>query len=637
MTLALSDPSKGLDHLKTPMTLQRLFTPLIEIQNDPFEPQNPFCRLCHFTVQEFLVMNPDILHIVSPNKTFPDTYSISRARIGDLCLRYLSLPRYSEPLDASGGECKELSTFQADESKEHSLLPYCAKFWGRHLDDLEPTPELHKRLLSFVKSSNFQTLLQAQSLFVAAQFSRYKLHDASRQLRGGVLFRPILPRWAGENVNEEQVKEIVKIRWGYRHFVTEWGYLLDRCTCFEGCESQSNFVGEIDRCLSGLLGPSHFMNGMKEKYPSFMLATQPFEGKESKQSVIAETVYGSTLQYMTLSLSSESSLLLLNTWDLSRQLETKPTVVSKPGITVAGKGSEKDKLWQTAVTFSNTTESFLLGDFTVHSQDNKLPFTLDEPTTGRDSQSLSVDIDRRGGIIVIASRNVHKPIKVSSAIRPKVPGDSNMEWSDDEVEYAQHADEESSSSSESDESAYETYSEGSTDSEVHSSEDESEGEEYPVSESEESEENNASESDDSDSEPETRTRRGSSRLPQSADLTDDKLQLENEPIKPTENKRPTYPGQPGRFREPGDRLTANLAVYSVNSGNPTRIFRYKHNIPTILYNSPPVLHPHDPLLVWPLGGGELLFVDYEEKTYFIRATMPSTRGSESFSPLPLQP
>jgi len=301
MTLALSDPDDGLDPLKTPMTLQRLFTPLIEIQHDPFEPQNPFCRLCHFTVQEFLAGNPNILHIVSPSKSFQAAYAISRARIGDLCLRYLSLTRYATPLDVSNGECRELSTFQTDEFKEHSLLPYCAKFWVRHLDDLEPTAELHKRLLDFMKSPNFQTLLQAQSLFVAAQFSRYTVNHASWLLKGGVLYRPILPRWAGDKLDEKQAKEVDKIRRDYRHFVAEWGYLLDRCTCFKGCESQNHFVGEVDRCLKGLLGPTHFMKGMKEKYESFMLA----DGDEPTRSVIAEAVSGSTLQYITLTVPSK--------------------------------------------------------------------------------------------------------------------------------------------------------------------------------------------------------------------------------------------------------------------------------------------------------------------------------------------
>lgn len=318
-------------------------------------------------------------------------------------------------------------------------------------------------------------------------------------------------------------------------------------------------------------------------------------------------------------------MLLLNTWELHGP--NNPIAVSKTVDAVASNAPEPDKS-RAVVSFSKTAESFFLGDYTVHGQSNQIPIILPNARTARDSQPLSVDIDRRDDIVVIASRDVQRRTK--PALVQKVPAGPDLDWSDDEPEEAEHPDDDdpSSPSSESDESAYETYSEGSTDTGIHSSEEESEGEEYPVSDSEKSEENNESEADERDSEPEIRTRRGSSRPPQSSGLTDDPLQLENEPLKATENKRPTYPGQPGRFRESGDRLTANLTVYRVSSGKPARIFHYRHNIPTMLYQSPPVLHPYSPLLVWPLGGGELLFVDYEEKTYFIRATMPSTRGSE---------
>lgn len=52
--------------------------------------------------------------------------------------------------------------------------------------------------------------------------------------------------------------------------------------------------------------------------------------------------------------------------------------------------------------------------------------------------------------------------------------------------------------------------------------------------------------------------------------------------------------------------------------SPQRVFRFIHSSPSSLFASPPVFHHSKPLLVWPLGDGEILFADYENNTYFTR-------------------
>ncbi len=215
--LALSDSAIGLDPSKAPTRLQRLFTPLIEVQNDPNELDNPFCRLTHSTVQEFLIQNPDILQgAVSLQGVFAHT--ISPSRIGDLCLRYLSMTRYSRLTEVHPGSCHVPLALSHNDSQQHGLLPYCAKFWVRHLDDLPPTSELRKALRDFLRSPNFQTLIQAQSLFVAAQFSQFSF-VYNRPMHGRVF-----PRWFGGDLDSsdpESCEEAQRCRFDYRHFVIE--------------------------------------------------------------------------------------------------------------------------------------------------------------------------------------------------------------------------------------------------------------------------------------------------------------------------------------------------------------------------------------------------------------------------------
>jgi hypothetical protein len=53
----------------------------------------------------------------------------------------------------------------------------------------------------------------------------------------------------------------------------------------------------------------------------------------------------------------------------------------------------------------------------------------------------------------------------------------------------------------------------------------------------------------------------------------------------------------------------------------------------MLYHSPPVLHPSKTLVVWPLRGGDRLFGDYSENTYFVRGSMTATGLSKKFIPM----
>ena len=72
-----------------------------------------------------------------------------------------------------------------------------------------------------------------------------------------------------------------------------------------------------------------------------------------------------------------------------------------------------------------------------------------------------------------------------------------------------------------------------------------------------------------------------------------------------------------------------LTLYDLESGQPEQLFKFSHSLSVMLYKSPPVIHPAKPPVVWPLCRGEMLFADFEAKTYFIRRARPSTHNSTS--------
>lgn len=72
-----------------------------------------------------------------------------------------------------------------------------------------------------------------------------------------------------------------------------------------------------------------------------------------------------------------------------------------------------------------------------------------------------------------------------------------------------------------------------------------------------------------------------------------------------------------------------LKIYDLAGSPPTQFFTFKHELPIMLYESPPVIHPTKPLVVWPLCGGDVLFADFEGKSYFVRRARTTTRKSRS--------
>ena len=77
-------------------------------------------------------------------------------------------------------------------------------------------------------------------------------------------------------------------------------------------------------------------------------------------------------------------------------------------------------------------------------------------------------------------------------------------------------------------------------------------------------------------------------------------------------------------REPTVLLTT---LQYDNNSTPTKLFEYSCPLRFMLYDSPPAVHPQESLVVWPLGGGDLLFADVAAKTYFTRKLRPSASHS----------
>ncbi|KAK4223080.1 hypothetical protein QBC38DRAFT_539242 [Podospora fimiseda] len=661
MTLALTEKSnRGLDPLRAPRQLQRLFGSLIVVESqDPSNPETALCRLCHSTLLEFLSENPNVLQMTGSTKVGAAPFTICAASISDLCLRYLTQQRYSIPIQLSDADTR-------------GLLAYCARYWDRHLDDIEPTESLKAEVISFISSPNFQILLHVQSQIVAGHFASY----AKSNRPANTLYRRAFPRWLGLDLSSPFWEEGKKFRREYRHFLDEWGYLLCHNTCVDGAgnpmECRKQFVlDDIKECLVGILGPANFMNRMEEKYSSFMLVKDRFDPRASQSvmDIVAEGLSlsqeqfivvwsryvqsntdwdtegsGDEVQSQKTEVEAEGHFVVEN-WDLDtgevRECQTSTIRLSSVANT------EVKHCIQNDLYFSSNADAIALAGQTYDTKVMTEQPILPTETRNTRFEIISTGHARKEGILIVATRSVYRGRRKKNPVK-------RGRFAINEVFNDALSDEEDSSdaetSEEDDMSAEESYSEASTDMEQDdssSSEDEPEREVvYDFSEPDYAFE------EDSDAElakgpptissfvrngkkplnisrpaPRAHMRFGMKRA---ETIT---VNLDNPDLRAGSGNgnRPEYPGLPGRFQDPRDQIKASIDIYDTSSDRPVRLFHFDHTVPTLLYDSPPLLHPFKSLAVWPMSGGDILFANYADNTYFIRRLTSTTRKSRQIS------
>ena len=280
--------------------------------------------------------------------------------------------------------------------------------------------------------------------------------------------------------------------------------------------------------------------------------------------------------------------------------------------------------------------------------------------SGRDGPAYFEEVSGRGALVVIGSRShtlaaqLQEPYRLFERLgkdftrleRLENPSDDNSCSDESDDEWLSEA---SSDSSDIEMEGYESWSEGSTDEEGYVSS-------YSSSDSEVSEQSDSDMGSDAESEEDSTSSSPSgasdvvgtesasgkdmpSVLPRSAfpSLDGSQDSVAEEELWGMEvdarlgalfHGRPlgqTYDDM--RSREPTVLLTA-LQCDDNSTSTPTKLFEYSCPLRFMLYDSPPAVHPQESLVVWPLGGGDLLFADVFAKTYFTRQLRPSTSHGE---------
>ncbi|KAK7722769.1 hypothetical protein SLS63_009164 [Diaporthe eres] len=556
-------------------------------------------------------------------------------------------------LKRSSVEQTESSRFPRQEDflrDADSLLLYFAKFWTKHIEDIEPTPDERKAVTAFANSSNFQTLLQVQSLTVADQFEQIAFGACSDEEalimgRDGYhhLQRQSFPKWLFHHKNSV-FREYVPYRGQYRHFVNEWGYLLTRAT---SPSDQDYFPGEVERCLSGMMGPSSFLSHMKEKYSSFMLSQEPFDCTMSNSRVLVERLSRTGDQFTVVSAVPRQNLagflvpiaiepdpsplfIRIETWDLTKT--AMPCLISTSNVSAADLSETLGRTASVSVTPKEyLKEGYIwLDDLPVPDHESN-PMLLHEKQTRHDRESISFDFRTRDNIVMSARRSKYKTKKVPHRFSQQHKNKSvttietRPDWSSSESDSP-------SSEDDDDNAAEETCSEGSTDFDSdEASSDDGTGENDASSAEATADEDSSDDSYDSSSsydedgypKPSRKGSRQRRKETLASGIIESNLAFDEEEGQATRTReRPI-----SRLSQRKNMVHASLSVYDMRSGHPIRLFSFKQDLPVMLYSSPPALHPSKSLVAWPLGGGDILFADYMANTFFIRGAVPNTQDS----------
>ncbi|KAG1745715.1 hypothetical protein EDB19DRAFT_459773 [Suillus lakei] len=602
------------------------------------------CRLFHSTLRDFLLEHPNILSQAGDPSS---DLQISAYIAVDACLLYLCQTRYAEPLIRREGRWVDVTGDPVD--NQHFLV-YAAKYWDKHLDD---TAEQHKkeflrRLETFIISSNFQTCIQVQSLWVELQFCVFRTTDSDERCR---FLRRVFPSWFSRETDVG-----VKLWQDYRRFLHEWKYYL---SC-GGCHMANPrcrvlpYLGQLDRIWFGALGPSNFLSRFKSQYKSFVFQLEEEPGVGRFFDVVRDD--GGALMMLRIQ-ASEGAILQFacETWSLTGQhspvkensqiIRASSTLCNWPlyvGNAVhlplqIGKASP--------AAFSPDCQTLRIGT-KIFAKDAAGNFVALPrlPLHPHQSSAYVEEFCRRDRFVVLACRTKLSTRDVSagdSLTTPEVkrpPGPISTKYQNG-AECSSDDDSTTDSSTESgtesglENDGYESWSDSSTmfsedyifDDDMitpwadhfRDEDDDSKTSDTGVgSDADEA----LVESDSSDEEDFV----SPSAFGYGKKRNEDEYDWDRNYSSDEDGYRNFTVGRTGRHG-PYKQEQATITIFDTQtSPEAVQLFHLTRPLQSKVYGSPPIIHPTEPLVVWPLGGGDVLFANFMDKTYFVRRLRPST-------------
>lgn len=231
--LAVTPHAKDHDSRRVPYAnnIERLCSPLVtfgKARKDD-DDDNSILKLCHKTVEDFFLQNPDSLNLDPASKLRKYFVTPEKAHVAIAmdCLTYLQYKRYENPtLDIGAIVSKPIP-------KDHAFLPYAATFWAQHFDVTKQSPseEVGQAVMKFLQGPALRTCLAVQAHIGPYLFGRYV------GKKGRTSYRMCIK---GSRVRDNDNFGIPLPQW--LDMVSPQGWTVDRSMC--------HFIGEWREVLT---------------------------------------------------------------------------------------------------------------------------------------------------------------------------------------------------------------------------------------------------------------------------------------------------------------------------------------------------------------------------------------------------
>ncbi|KAF8998717.1 hypothetical protein BDQ17DRAFT_1328707 [Cyathus striatus] len=573
-------------------SLNRIFEPCIEKISqgkDTDNDDNHTCHLIHSTLRTFLLENPNILC-----EELQGTPFICPQILAEACLTYLRQERYSELLKIQDNTWVDRNSCPV---KDHHLLVYAAKYWDKHISDISDVNAMQmfsKKIEEFMLSPQFITCVQVQSVWVESQFVIFTTNKS-----GFPYFRRHLPSWfSAEN-------DLGKRLWKqYRQLLHDWHYFLSCGDCdFSKKCLISEFRGEVDRVWFGALGKDNFLGEFSGKYRTFTFQSDAGEPDNIAYCLehldqTGENLYaiqipsnadilriGNKILRKTSSEGKISPLFGLDDFDIPyiedisyRSSDYILVLTSRTQISRRELSKLKNDLWGQLDEVNEIDEN----DMSDSGSDECLDCSSGD---GADSGSDDCSSFLSSNSELENDRMVPWVCYLDGEREGNLLSDDETGSNPDQYLLNDIYDDISSS--------------GSCASENENDEKNAKGKKTV---------NSNISSDEEDEE-----------MDVGGLFTDMSSMMEG---KYDWEQLPKYMSD----KDAQSRTSrASIMVFDIRfAGEPSLLFEKRLPLKCKLYGSPPVIHPKKSLLVWPLADGDVIFIDFERRTYFTRRLRPST-------------
>ncbi|KAG9219723.1 hypothetical protein CCMSSC00406_0010186 [Pleurotus cornucopiae] len=518
--------------------------------------------------------------------------------------------RIAFPPPPASYTCHNLNTL--DYSQVLVLL-YTAKYWDKHLDDIDDAAtcdNLRSRITSFIRSANFRTRMDGRSYL-----------------------RRVFPSWFVDDEGRALWED-------YRRFLHDWKYFL---SCQE-CAGDSNHrckvllcVGDLTRCWWSALGTSNFLAKFEERFRSFSFQSEGLRNTSlGRRQRGAKRVLDRSAEAISNEIPKE-----LNCDYWSFDSSEAPALRSRYTIhlpdnhdwKIYNNPPDDQKLSREMapfVAFSNDFQTLRIGTqlYARRGENSFDAIQGAKATSTKRHPAYVEEFARRDNIVILASRfmlnnRILEPFqdaeKIADTEDSEDESDSDpeddYEWSETSSVHSGSDEEQdwhSSSDSDSDKSADAAYS-------LHEA---SNSESDEVYDEDEDVDDAPSDLESLDVETEAIVGRAEDEEEEYA------CDLEGDVEGESGDQKVFSHAWRTKFRKSRFHHTwASITIVDTTGTNPKELFNFSRPITFKMYDSPPVIHPFHPLAVWPVGCDDVLFVDFERESHFVRRLRPSTYGS----------